>query len=242
MSTTPSVLTDSTLLKDWKWLTAHLALVGVLVLAVAGAVYGVNNIILKHDAARESADAKVLAQVVQQTASLQAALDADQKAGAVRDAAAQATINTLLAQISSRDAQLKKTIEQNATLTATQAAAKLTQQTGAAPGQITAAGNTVIADLPTSIKFVNAFDQLAAAQGDLIAKQGIIDATNVKLTDATKSLSDASGVITSQKTEITSAAKVCEDQKAVIKATARKHSAILSVIAFIIGAAVGHRY
>ena len=240
MSTTPSILPTS-LLNDWRWLTTHLLLVGVMILVLLGGVFEVNSIIEKHDAARESADAKVLAQVVQQTTSLQAALDADQKAGAARDAAAQTTINALLAQISSRDAQLKKTIAQNATLTAAQAAQKLTLQTGAAPGQITATGNTVVADLPTAIKFVNAFDQLAVAQGDLAAKQGVIDATNVKLADANKSLGDANSLVASQKEEIKGAAKVCEDQKATLKATERKHSAFLGFITFIAGLALGHR-
>ena len=163
MSTTPSIFPTS-LLNDWKWLTTHLILVGVLILVLLGGVYEVNAIIERHDAARSTADAKVLAQVVQQTASLQSALDADQKASAVRDAAATATINTLLSQAAARDAQLKQTLAANATLTAVQAAQKLTVQTGSAPGQITAAGNTVVADLPTAIKFVNAFDELAAAR------------------------------------------------------------------------------
>jgi hypothetical protein len=245
MSTTPTPVTSilpTSLLNDWKWLTTHLILVGVLILVLLGGVYEVNAIIERHDAARQSADAKVLAQVVQQTASLQAALDADQKASAVRDAAAQQTINTLLAQISSRDAQLKKTIQQNATLTAAQAAQKLTSQTGAAPGQITAVGNTVVADLPTAIKFVDAFDQLTALQADLVADAGIIDETNVKLNDANKNLSDATSLVASQKTQLADADKVCKDKIATTKAKERKHSAFIGFITFVAGLALGHRY
>jgi len=245
MATAPSVVTngpaaDSSLLKDWKWLTTHLVLVGVLGVFLAGGVYGVNNIIERHDLARAAADAKVLAVAQQQNVTLLQTLQADEAASAARDAQATATINTLFAQVNARDAQLKQTLSQNATLTAAQSAARLTVQTGVAPGQITAVGNTVVADLPTAIKFVNAFDQLAAAQGDLLAKQGIIDATNVKLADSNKQLADANGVIASDKTVLAATVKQCTDDKATIKAKERKHHVIIGVIMFIGGIVAGH--
>jgi len=245
MATAPIVVTngpaaDSSLLKDWKWITAHLVLVVVLGAFLACGVYGVNNIIERHDLARAAADAKVLAVAQQQNVTLLQTLQADEAASAARDAQATATINTLFAQVNARDAQLKQTLAQNATLTAAQAAAKLTQQTGAAPGQITAAGNTVVADLPTAIKFVNAFDQLAVAQSDLAAKQGIIDSTNVKLTDATKQLGDANGVIASDKTVLAATVKQCTDDKATPKAKERKHHVIIGIIMFIGGIVAGH--
>lgn len=236
----PSIFSNTSLLADWKWLTTHLILVLVLVAVAFGSVYYVNSIIEQHDAARQSADAKILAQATQQTATLQAALAADQKASAARDARASATISSLLSSLTARDAALKTTLAQNASLTAVQAAQKLTQQTGATSGEITAVGNTVVADLPTAIKFVNAFDQLAVAQADLVADQGIITATNTKLADATKNLSDASAVIVSQKTQLTDADKACKDQIAVVKAKARKHGFWAALGGIIGGIVLGH--
>lgn len=244
MSTTPtpapSIFSNTSLLADWKWLTTHLILVLVLVAVVFGSVYYVNSVIERHDEARQSADAKVLAQAVQQTTTLEAALAADQKASAVRDAQASATISSLLSSLAARDAALKTTLAQNASLTAAQAAQKLTQRTGAVPGEITAVGNTVVADLPTAIKFVNAFDQLTAAQADLVADAGIIDETNVKLNDANKSLSDANALVASQKTQLTDADKVCKDQIAVVKAKARKHGFWAALGGIIGGIVLGH--
>ena len=235
-----SVFSDTSFLKDWKWLTTHLILVLVLVAVAFGSVYYVNSIIEQHDVVRQSADAKILAQAAQQTATLQTALAADEKASAIRDAQASQTISNLLSSLATRDAVLKTTLAQNASLTAVQAAQKLTQQTNAAPGEITAVGNTVVADLPTAIKFVNAFNQLAVAQADLVADQGIITATNIKLADATKNLSDANAVVASQKIQLTDADKACKDQIAVVKAKARKHGFWAALGGIIGGIVLGH--
>ena len=73
-----------------------------------------------------------------------------------------------------------------------------------------------------------------------LLKQGIIDATNVKLTDANKNLGDANALVASQKTQLTDADKVCNDKITVEKAKARKHGFWVALGGILGGIVLGH--
>ena len=235
--------------QDWSWMIHHLVLVSVLALFVAGGVYGVLDIIARHDVARETKDSAALALIVKQSADLSTKLAndeaqsaADRVIAAARDAQQTAVIQTLAKTIQARDAALTVALKQNATLSAQQAADKLALQTKAAPGEITVLGDNVTMDLPITRSVLNMGDNLIAAQGDLKDVRGQLVATNVKLTDALandasaqKDLGDAKALIASKDGELKGSAKVCSDQISTLKAKERKRLIVVAVLAYLGG-------
>jgi hypothetical protein len=246
---TPLVKPTTSLLADWKWLTTHVILLSIVALLVSGGVYGVLNILEKHDAAREAKDQQTQALLVKQsqdlTARLQAdeaAATADRAASAARDAQQTAVIQTLANTIKARDAALAATLKQNATLSAQQAALKLAAQTKAGPGEITASGDTVTMDLPVARSVVSMGDNLVAAQADLADTKKQLDATNVKLADALKNdendkkdLDDAKKVIAAKDEELKGATKVCNDKLSTQAGKYRKRMVVVAVLAYLGG-------
>ncbi len=249
MSTTPTPLIGTKLLADWKWLTTHLILVGVLGAFVFGGVYYVNNLIEKRDEQRNTLAQAALVAAQQQAAALAAQLKADQvsqaeiaAANAARDAQATATIKALIDTMNRRDAQLEATLKQNATLTAQQAADKLAAQTEAVPGEVKAAGDTVIVDLPVARNIVSTYDSLAAVQADLTDEKKKYDAQVVMTQDAqsntnaaNKSLADANKTIDAKNVELGKAGDACKAQISVINAKHRKQLMIVAVASYIAG-------
>ena len=119
--------------RDWSWLTAHLLLVGVLVVVAAGSVYGVESLIAKHDAENAARYAAIAVQANQQNQLFQTQVQAEIK-----------TLVDANQQLANQNAQLataltqRQTVEVNipkqvGTLTATQVA---TQLGGTANGDI----------------------------------------------------------------------------------------------------------
>lgn len=169
LTPTPGIVT--TVEKDYAWVKAHiLALVFSLVLILgtaAGAVYGVESLIAKHDlAAEQRADAKLTTIVAQANDSLQ-------KSNAVNQQLLQ-----MISQLQAQNTQLAKGVAQrnvqndqqrkiDATLNATDAATRLSAQTQASPGEITVTGNDVTLDLPITRRIVADLDTLVTTTANL---------------------------------------------------------------------------
>lgn len=238
-TTTPAPPTDTTIVatiqKDWSWLVSHLILLAVVGLLVAGAVYGVDSIVARHDAARSTQFAQILATQAAQTKTLQQQLAADEAATAVRDAQYQATIAQLSKSIQVRDANAQKQQQTDATLDSVSAASRLAAQTGAQPGEITVAGDNVTLDLPITRRVVAVFDELSVAQADLQDTQNQLTAQTGLTADANTKLVDADKVITSQTAQIADGVKSCNAQ---IKTLNAKHRRGI-IKAFFAGVVVG---
>lgn len=247
MSTSSNPL--STIKADWSWLVHHLILVGVMAALVFGGVYYVNSLIEKHDEARNQAAQSALAEAHKESATLAEQLKTDQAtqaattaANAARDAQSQATIKALIDTMNRRDAQLEATLKQNATLTAQQAADKLAAQTKAVPGEVKAAGDTLIIDLPIARNIVSTYDSLLTAQADLVDEKKKYDAQVQMTTDAqsntnaaNKSLADATKTIAAKDVELVKAGDACRSEIKVVKDKARKRMMIVAVTAYIAG-------
>jgi hypothetical protein len=198
----------STIKNDYSWLTHHLlmlALVGVLVI---GSVYGIESLIAKHDAAKDAQWKSVVA--------------ADQQRLATDEANWQQQFQVLSAQntqllgaISQRGAALAVQQKKDATLSANEAAQRLSEQTKAAPGEVTAQGNNLLVDLPISRQIVIGLDQLPVLQANLTD-------TKTQLTNETTIAQNAQSDVVAQKKVNADQVEACKAQVADVKAQARK--------------------
>lgn len=235
---TPVVQTtpiQSVIKRDYAWFTQHILLLAFIALLVGGSVYGVNSIIARHDAANSTKFEQILATQVAETKSLQQQMAADQAANDVRDAAYQKTISTLSQSIVQRDANAKKQVAVDSTLDASAAAARLVQQTNAAPNEVTVAGSLVTMDLPITRDVVTALDNLVRVTGDLQDTQGQLTAQIGLTADANKNLTDAKSVISSQTIQIADQVKSCNAQIATVKAKARKSKFKWFIVGYVAG-------
>lgn len=210
--------------KDLSFLTHHLILSGVLIVALFLGVWGVQNLIEKHDVANAQRSATELAVVVDQVKRLETTQAQHDTEVAQREAARDTLINTLIASIAARDKALAEQIKQNATLTAQQAAARLADQYKTAPGAIVANGDTVVADLPTARQFVNTFDQLTGCKADYLDMQKQLAAEQGRTSDLKTQVSDRDATITGKNVELVKQKKADDDAlKVAVDKEKKKH-------------------
>ena len=212
----------STVKKDLTWIASHIVLLLVVAGLIAGAVYFVDNIIEKHDAANDQKFEQILTIQTAQTKSLQQQLAADQNLNAQHDAAYQKTIAQLSQSIVQRNANAQKQQAVDVTLDAVTAAQRITQQTQAQPGQVNVAGNTVGLDLPVARTVVSGLDSLVVTQANLTDTQKELTAQTALTTDARKEVTDANAVVASQKTQLGDADKACDSKLTVLRSSERK--------------------
>lgn len=208
--------------KELSWIAHHLILVGVLVAVLFAGVYGVQTLIERHDEKKAQQASVALQVVVDQVKKLedhQAQTDAQV---AQRETARDALIKSLVATIANRDAVLKQQIDKNATLTAQQAAARLSEQYKAQPGEVVASGDTVIADLPLTRSFVNTFDQFTACTANYLDTQKQLAVEQARTADLKTQVTDRDGVITGKNTELGKQKDKYEGDIKVLNDNARK--------------------
>ncbi len=233
--TTVTTPITSVIKRDYAWFTQHILLLAFIALLIGGAVYGVDSIIARHDAATSQKFEQILQQQAAQTVTLQKQLDFDEAMNAQRDAQFQATIATLSQSIVQRDANAKKQASVDASLSAAAAAQRLVQQTNASPSQVTVAGNLVTMDLPLTRNVVSDLDSLVVARGDLADTQKQLVAQTDLTEDANQNFAAAKLVITSQSAQLVDETNSC---KAQIKAINAKHRKNLFKV-FFAGVIVG---
>lgn len=188
--------------KDLSWIAHHLLLVGIVVAVLFLGVWSAESLIEKHDEKKAQQANVALQVVVDQVKKLEDHQAQNDAAVAQREAARDALIQSLVATIAKRDAALDQQIKKNATLTAQQAAARLSEQYKAQPGEITASGDNVIADLPLARSFVNTFDQLTACTANYSDTQKQLAAEQSRTSDLKTQVSDRDATIKGKDTEL----------------------------------------
>src|SRR6266481_2084966 len=129
--------TVGTVKRDLSWLSHHLVITAVIVITLFLGVWGMQNLVEKHDEKNAIRAHEELAVVVDQVKRLETKQAADDAAAQQREAQYNTTIQTLIASINARDKVLDDQLKKNATLTAQQAAARLSDQYKTSPGEIT---------------------------------------------------------------------------------------------------------
>lgn len=240
MSTPTVSNAENVVKKDLSWIIHHLILVGVLIATLFLGVYLFENLIEKHDVAKAQQANAALQVVVDQVKKLEDHQTQTDAAVAQREAARDALIQSLVATIAKRDAALSQQIQKNATLTAQQAAARLSEQYKAQSGEIIASGDTVVADLPLSRSFVNTFDQLTACTSNYSDLQKQLGAEQARTTDLKTQVSDRDATILGETAELGAQKTKYEADIKVLNAKARKSKLKWFVAGVIVGS--GARY
>lgn len=199
--------------KTVSFLTHHLILTAVLVIALFTGIFGVQHLIDQHDAVERQRAHEDLAAVVQQVKVLQDKQAADDAATAQREAVRDAIIKDLIAQASARDKALEEQIKKNATLTAQQAAARMVQEYNAPPTAAQAQGDSVLVDLPLSRQIVSTFDSFQTCKADLNGAQQQIEQQKGSIADLKTQVSDRDKTITGKDTELAKQKKADDDDK-----------------------------
>ena len=222
-TTTPATTTVvSKIEHDWTWIQQHLLALVLVALLIGGAVYGVEGIIARHDAANDSKYAALLATQTAQTKTLVQQLSDFEAQATVRDQQYQATIASLAQSINTRNANAKKQAQVDANLDVSAAAARLAQQTQAAAGEVTVSNNDVLVDLPITRRIVDNLDTLPVVQADLVDTQTQLNAQKALTADAQTDTTNAKAVINSQTVQLADQTKACNAQVKAVKAKNRR--------------------
>jgi hypothetical protein len=240
MTDTAPTPTPSIIAKDYAWVTHHLislALVGILTI---GGIYGVESLIAKHDSQNSAKYEAILAAQTQQTQTLQKQLQADEEQSAQIEAQLLAQNSQLAQQISARNQAVVAQVKSDATLSTQDAAARLSQQTNATAGEVTAQGNNVTIDLPITRAVVSALDELPVVQANLDDTQKQLVNETTIATNAQTDATDAKKVIAAQVTQMADADKACKADIATVKAQARKSGLKWFLIGLVTGLVGGH--
>ena len=219
MSTTgpaiPSTSPIVTIERDITWIRTH-ALIAILAVAlIAGSIIGgiglFESLIEKHDARVAAAQQAKEGVDTATTAALMAQLAQDRVNDATRDAANQALITSLIAQMKQRDAETAKQVTTDATLDAKNAGARLAMQTKASPTDVMVVNDTVTMSLPLTRIVVADLDELPQAESDLVNVQGQLQAQQILTNDSKVELADANKIIAADKVELIATIKADND-------------------------------
>lgn len=228
--------------KDWSWLLSHLLALVIVGALVVGGIYFVESKIAAHDEATANKYSQILATQTAQTQTLQKQLVTDEANWAQVESQLLAQNAQLTQQISQRNQVVATQVKTDATLSAQDSANRITQQTKAAVGEVTANGNNVILDLPITRTVVADLDELPVAQQDLADTTRQLANETTVATNAQADATDAKKVIVSQTAQLADADKSCKAQIAVVNAKARrsKIKSFLFGAAMVLGLWAGH--
>lgn len=220
---------------DLAWARHHLFLLAVvLVLAFAG-IYGIESLIAKHD---QTADAKwqqILALQNAQTQELKQEIAANELKHAQEETQNLALIGQLATAMEKRDAATVKQTKIDATLSAADAAQRLSQQTGAKPGEVTAQGDNLLVDLPISRGIVTSLDLLPTVQADLADTKNQLKAEISIAANAQSDTADQKKLAGKLQTTIDEDGKACDARVADVKSDARKSKTKIAAIFTVVG-------
>lgn len=219
-----------------------LSVLGVVGLLVLGAVLGVEHIIGNVRAAADARDTQTLVSIAAMQKATMDRLAASDAASAQRDAAYQKTIQNVVTQLAARDAQSKKDQAQAQTLNAIDTAAAIANRTNAAPGEITAVGDTVVMDLPMSRHINGQLILLIQVQGDLTDTQTQLAATSGQLSDCRTTVTNQKSVIASDAEVLTATKKKAAEDLSTVQNKTKKAGikGFFVGVASVLLALVGH--
>ena len=246
MAETPAVPVITKIENDIAWLKLHVITAILATILIAGGIisgiYLFEGLVEKHDARVAAAQQQAEGINTATQAALLAQLQKMQADSELRDTQAQATIQTLVQQLTANRAQAAQQAKNDATLDARSAADRLINQTKASPTDVTVSNDIVSLSLPLTRKVVTDEDVLAEDQLEIPNLQGQVTAQSTLATDAKDQLFVAQKTIAADKDELVStikaddaACKVQVDQQA---AKGRKRNIWLTILGFVGGAAV----
>jgi hypothetical protein len=224
MNTPADTSITSKVTSDLNWVKHHLILIVIVGLLVYGGVFGVESVVAKHDALKDAQWKAVVAADQQRLAT-------DEANWQQQFAALSAQNTQLLKAMEARDAAAAIQQKKDASLSATEAAQRLSEQTKAAPGEVTAQGNNLLVDLPISRGIVTSLDQLPAVQADLAD-------TKTQLANETTIAGNAQKDVADLKQKSIDQDKACQAQIADVKSQARKSKTKIATIALGVGIVV----
>ena len=223
---------------DLTWLKTHAILVIIVVFLSLGAVYGIESIIAKHDAENAARWNNILHVQQAQTQAISDKLTADEKNWTQQNAQQEAVITQLTTLISQRDKNTAAQVQKDATLSAAEAAQKITQQTKAQPGEVSAQQDNVVLDLSVSRTVAAGLDQLPTVQADLSDTKKQLTSETTIATNLQNNVNEQQSLIDSMKKQADAADKSCKADITLVKAQARKSKIkwfLIGVVTGIIG-------
>lgn len=233
-------MTDAEVKTGVSWLSHHIVSLVVIAVLTMGAVYGIESLIARHDADSAQRYETILATQAQNTKTLQTQLTIDEQNWTQQRQDDLKLIGQLSTAISQRNQQTAAQVKIDTTLSAQDAASRLTTQTKAGDGDIVPQGNTVIVALPVARQIVGDLDQLGAA---ILNEADLQKQLDTETQIATSALLD----VDAQKKLVASLGQQLVDQKkaddaALVaeKAKARKSKIKWFIAGFLVGLGVGH--
>ena len=224
MSSTPSpiatapaspVISDATLkadvVKDLTWIQGHILVALLAVSIITGGIIGgvslVENLIEKHDARTAAAQQKQEGVDTATQQALLAQLQRDRAADAARDSTQTALIQSLAAQLTQQRTATAKQVQTDSTLDVQYAGTRLSEQTKAAPGDLTVTNNLITMSLPLTRVVIADLDQYQQSQNDVTNLQSQLGAAQILTSDAKTELADANKLVAADKLELVATVK-----------------------------------
>lgn len=199
--------------KDVAWIRNHVILLLLAAGLSFGAVYFVDNLMAKHASENDKKWQVILGAQELQTQAVQSQLTQDETKWAAVNVQLMNANQKLSAAITSRDAALAAQVKVDATLSATQTAAKLGG---------TANGEDITLPLDTGRGIAISLDTLAGTQQDLADTKTKLTNETTIAEDLQSNLDEQEKLISAMKTQATDAVQSCKATVAAVKAEARK--------------------
>jgi hypothetical protein len=225
--------------RDLAWVKAHIILLLLAAGIAAGSVYGVENLIYKHElAAEQRADAKLAAYVSQTQASEKQL--ADTQAQLITLISQLQAQNAKLSQsISARNVQVAKQVKNDSTLSAQETAVRLATQTSAQASQVRPTNDGISIDLPVARNIVGFLDLLPVVQANLVDTQTELTNETTLFNKSQETNAAQTKVISDLTTQNVEQVKACAAEVKTVKAEAKRGKFKWFGIGFVAGFVTG---
>ena len=237
---------NSTLRTDLRWIGTHLLLLSIVIGLAFGAVYKFEGLLEKHDLATEAKYNSLLAAQAQQNQTIESQLTAQEQHYEQIEATLLAQNASVTKTIATQNQQTQSQVNNDATLDAQQAAARISQQTSATSGQVVAQNSTVVLALPIARDITADLDMLVGVQANLADTQEQLRNETQIATDSQATVTQQTVVIAGLNKQNTEEVAACTAEVAAINKKNRR-SKIKSffigagtVAAIVVGAIVKH--
>ena len=231
----PSTTPVSGITKDWDWLKTHAILLVLVVGLAIGAFNFLQTAIQKHDLAEEAKYNSLLSTQAAQTTAMQQQLTAEEAHWTQVEQTLLAQNASLAKTIATRNVNTQALVKTDATLDTQQTAARISTQTKAQAGEVTAQAGGVLLDLPVARDITADLDTLAGTQADLTNTETQLKNETDIADNQRAQLGQQTTVITGLQAQNVEQVKACAAEVGALKAEARKSK----VKAFFKGLAVG---
>lgn len=212
----------SLLSKEWAWVTSHIISLTLFAAIGVFGVYKVESLAEAHDAKEAALYTSLSAAQTAQNQTLENQLKTDEANWATVQAQLLAQNSQLAQAITQKNQQLAVQVKADATLDAQSAAAKLSQQSDASSGEVTAQNNTINIDIPVARRIVADLDTLPVVQSDLSATQTQLTNETTIASNNAQDAADQKKVVTGLQTQIADDSKACDAKVAAANAKVKK--------------------